>query len=294
MPMEGIDKARFARQVLLDSNFRPEGSLLAKVDSAPAGYILAIHRQMPLENAPPDFDRGYITLFGVDPAFQGLGVGSKLLEAAEAFLKSESCRSISISAYAPGYFCPGVDVQAYAAGLDFLLKRGYQEVYRPISMQTSLWKLETPDWVVQRELEHRNEGIAYCDFTPALVSQLLEFARTHVPGDWVRVCRETAHAILSGASNKRVQLAIDNRGSEPFVLGFSHFDFERFGPIGVDPAQRGKGIGQVLMYRTLRSQRDAGCRTAWFMWSDDRTAERIYSAAGFQITRRFALLKKDL
>ena len=42
------------------------------------------------------------------------------------------------------------------------------------------------------------------------------------------------------------------------VLGFSHFDNERFGPIGVAADQRGRGIGQVLMYQTLRAQRLAG------------------------------------
>ena len=48
------------------------------------------------------------------------------------------------------------------------------------------------------------------------------------------------------------------------------------------------------MYRTLQAQRDAGLRAAWFLWSDDKTAARIYSAAGFQEVRRFALLKKEL
>jgi len=113
-------------------------------------------------------------------------------------------------------------------------------------------------------------------------------------GDWVRVCRETALKILDGAPSSRLQIALDNRGREPVVLGFSHFDAERFGPIGVDPDQRGRGIGQVLTYRTLRAQRDLGFRTAWFLWSDNKTAQRLYNAAGFKVVRRFALLKKEL
>jgi hypothetical protein len=48
------------------------------------------------------------------------------------------------------------------------------------------------------------------------------------------------------------------------------------------------------MYETLRAQRLAGFRTAWFLWSDDKTAERLYSAAGFREARRFALLNKEL
>jgi predicted GNAT family acetyltransferase len=37
-----------------------------------------------------------------------------------------------------------------------------------------------------------------------------------------------------------------------------------------------------------------GLHTAFFMWSDDQTAERLYHAAGFVETRRFALLRKEL
>jgi mycothiol synthase len=87
-------------------------------------------------------------------------------------------------------------------------------------------------------------------------------------------------------------LMIAHRDGE--VLGFSHHEAERFGPIGVAATERGKGIGHVLMYETLRAQQLAGLRIAWFLWSDDATAERIYSAAGFKVTRRFALLKKGL
>jgi mycothiol synthase len=294
MPVEGVGKVRFAKQVLLDPNFRAHGSLLAKLDGESVGYILAIARQTPLENAPDDSDRGYITLFGVKPSGQGQGVGTQLLTRAEGFLKEQGRASVWISSYAPGYFAPGVDVEAYAKGLAFLLKRGYEEVYRPLAMETPLWNLQVPDWIQSRELEQRGQGIAYTEFTPALIRPLIEFTESVFQGDWVRVCRQAALKILDGDSPRRLQIALDNRGLEPVVLGFSHHEGERFGPIGVDPEHRGKGIGQVLMYRTLRAQREAGFRTAWFLWSDDKTAERLYNDAGFRIVRRFALLKKGL
>jgi hypothetical protein len=47
------------------------------------------------------------------------------------------------------------------------------------------------------------------------------------------------------------------------------------------------------MYETLIAQRDAGFRTAWFLWSDDKTAARLYTDAGFKPIRRFALLRKS-
>src|SRR5439155_19080563 len=111
---------------------------------------LALARQTPLENAPPDADRGYITLLAVAPSHQRQGVGAALLAHAESFLKSQNRTTVMIASYAPGYFIPGVDVKAHAAALEFLTKRGYSEVYRPIAMETSLWDWSVPKWVRER------------------------------------------------------------------------------------------------------------------------------------------------
>jgi mycothiol synthase len=134
------------------------------------------------------------------------------------------------------------------------------------------------------------ERLVIAAYSPELTIPLLDFARKEFPGDWVRVVRETAGKIVAGESPGRLIAALD-RGQ---VVGFSHYENERFGPIGVAQSQRGRGIGQVLMYATLGLQREAGFRAAWFLWSDDKTAERIYTGAGFKETRRFALMKKGL
>ena len=99
-----------------------------------------------------------------------------------------------------------------------------------------------------------------------------------------------ARIVNHGDSPGRLITAFDNGE----VVGFSHYENERFGPIGVAASQRGRGLGQVLMYRTLVAQRDAGFRAAWFLWSDDKTAAKLYNGAGFKEVRRFALLRKEL
>jgi GNAT superfamily N-acetyltransferase len=190
-----------------------------------------------------------------------------------------------VSSYAPGYFIPGVDVNAYSGALAFLNKHGYAEVYRPLAMETSLWNLVVPPWVREKA-----SALQLRPFEPALTLPLLDFVRHEFPGDWVRVVRETAGRILSGDSPNRLIAALD--GDD--IVGFAHHENERFGPIGVAASQRGRGIGQVLMFATLEAQRAAGFRVAWFLWSDDKTAERIYNGAGFRETRRFALMKKAL
>lgn len=290
MSAEAISTAKFVRQVLLDHNFRKEGLIVAEVDGRVVGCCLAIARQMPLENAPSDAERGYITLLGVSPAHRRQGVGARLLAAAEDFLRAQRRAVVMISSYAPGYFIPGVDVLTYASGLEFLKSHGYAEVYRPLAMQTALWNLVVPQWVIDRRKSLEAAGCAIESYHAPLTLPLLEFAREEFPGDWVRVVRETMVRILAGDSPGRLIVAVENGA----IVGFSHYDNERFGPIGVAKSQRGRGVGQVLMYATLQAQREAGFRSAWFLWSDDPTADRIYRSAGFVETRRFALMKKPL
>src|SRR5205814_1084258 len=69
MTEDPISKGKFVKQVLLDPNFRPEGAPVARVGDEIVGFCLALARQVPLENAPSDADRGYLTLFGVAPDF---------------------------------------------------------------------------------------------------------------------------------------------------------------------------------------------------------------------------------
>lgn len=290
LPSEPISAARFARQILLDPNFRAEGALMARHDESPAGFVLALARQTPLENAPDDSDRGYITLLGVHPAVRRHGVGSCLLEGAEAYLRSQGRKTVLISPYAPGYFTPGVDVSACAEGLRFLLARGYSEVYRPVAMEAPLWSLEVPEWVRERQRRLLTEDLSFSAYDPCHTALVLEFVRREFPGDWVRVVRETMARIIEGEPRERLILAVTSEG----IVGFAHHDRERFGPIGVAASERGRGLGHVLMFRTLAAMREEGYRTAWFLWSDDRTAERLYHAAGFREARRFAILRKDL
>src|ERR1051326_2574497 len=89
MPNDPISPARFTRQVLLDPNFRAEGALVARTGPEVTGFCLALARHVPLENAPPDWDRGYVTLIGVVPGSQRQGIGSRLLAAAEAYLVAQ-------------------------------------------------------------------------------------------------------------------------------------------------------------------------------------------------------------
>src|SRR2546423_3987873 len=118
MPADPISPAKFVRQVLLDHNFRAAGAPVARIGDQIVGFCLSIARQVPLENAPSDAHRGYITLFAVAPKYQRQGIGSKLLAYAENYLRAQGRKLCMISPYAPGDFACGGDVKAYAHGVN--------------------------------------------------------------------------------------------------------------------------------------------------------------------------------
>jgi GNAT superfamily N-acetyltransferase len=290
MPADPISEAKFVRQVLLDHNFRADGALVARRNDEVVGFCLALVRHVPLENAPMDAERGYITLFGVLPQHQRQGIGSGLLQQAENYVRAHGRKLLMIAPYSPGYFICGVDVNAYESGLNFFKKHGFAEVYRPIAMEIPLWNGSYPEWLMEKRRALESQGVKVEPYRPALTLPVLEFTAREFAGEWVRVYREAMHRIMLGDSPSRVAVAHQDYK----VLGVSHHDNERFGPIGVAASERGRGLGHLLMYETLSAQRLAGFRTAWFLWSDDKTAARLYTAAGFREVRRFALLKKEL
>jgi mycothiol synthase len=313
IPRDAFTEAAFIKKVLLDPNFRREGCLVAELDGEVAGFGLALVRRYPLEDGPPDQDRGWITLLFVAPETRRKGLGASILDGLLSYLRSSGAASVWVSPYAPGYFLPGVDVAEYADGLRFLLHRGFREVYRPLSMDASLLLLNTPEWVAQKERELSAAGVTIQNHEPELVLPLLEFMRREFPGDWQRYTRETLGRIASGrmspdqlfvACCPKIE-SFQNSFSSPtssldasnsvsrLVLGFCQYDGERFGPFGTAADQRGRGIGAVLLFRCLHAMRTAGLHNAWFLWTDDRTA-RLYSAAGFSESRRFAVLRLDL
>ena len=293
LPLEGITVESFTRRVALDPNFDPQGAIVARSSGAEVlGFMLAIRRRQPLEDAPDDRDRGWITLFAVAPEFRGQGIGGRLLAAAETFLIGHGCASVLISPYSPGYWTPGIDEAAHPDALAWLLRRDFDMVTRPMSMELRFgehWRVPEPIEATCARL--RREGVKIAAFTPREALPLLDFLAATFPGDWQRSARETMHAILSGYRPAEA-LWTAMRGET--CVGFAQGDGERFGPIGVADSERGRGIGAVLMYRTVEAMRRQGRNRAYFLWTNDDTADRLYRPAGFREIRRFALLMKPL
>jgi mycothiol synthase len=289
LPAEMMSPAKFARYVLLDPNYACEGALMAKAGNIVAGFVYATARTPPADES--DAERGFIVTLFVAERFRRQGVGSRLIAAAEQSLRARGRSLAMVCPYGPSYFTPGVDVNAYPAAVALFQRCGYEQASRPISMQVDLPQLTEIEFVQQKRRELEAAGAKVETYRPDLTRPILDFARAEFGVDWHDVYRDAMLLINRGLAAPQRILAVECGGK---ILGISHWDGERFGPIGVADSERSRGIGQILMFDTLKQQRLAGHSVAWFLWSDDKTARRLYDNAGFKEVRRFAVMKKTL
>jgi len=281
-----IDTRTFVRKVFLDANFRREGLLLALEKGRPVGFCLAITRHVALEHDPPDDPNGYITAFGVDPAHAGAGIGARMFEAAERYVASKGKARVLIAPYVPNYFVPGVDEKAYPGTGGFLVARGYGRAGGALAMDALLGERDPLAGLDEPEATLEARGVRVRPLTEGLIPALFEFLRAEAPADW---CRHARQVLFEGAPAADVTLAV----SGDRVVGYCQFEGAHFGPFGVSESERGKGIGTVLLARSLARMKARGEHCAWVVWTGEKAAP-LYERLGFQRTRAFTLFAKEL
>ncbi|HID08111.1 MAG TPA: GNAT family N-acetyltransferase [Armatimonadetes bacterium] len=285
-----IDRCTFHRKVLLDPNFDPDWLLIAEADGQLVGFCLCLIRRVPMDKVGLEPERGWITAFGVHHKWRNRGIGTSLLERAFHLFNEANRTEVLISPYTPNYFVPGVDEHHYAEAIEFLCKRGFEIVSRPMSMDANIVLFDYTPYA-EREMQLREQGIEVRSLRPNEVTALMQFLKAHMPGDWVRHARELLIDITKGLGEYD-QFIIALCDGE--IVGYCQFEGEHFGPYGVRSDMQGKGIGTVLMAKCLQTMKRKGRHNAWVLWTSEEIAQRIYKRFGFSETRRFAIMRKRL
>lgn len=326
LPTDPLDVVTLAARVLADPNFepssllvlegpRPAGACAGMRSAAPTGrvaadvpaamgagpgtpllgFVLALTRRVPLEPGEGlETDCGWITAFAVHPAARRQGAGRQLLAEACASLTRRGCTRVEVSPYAPGYFWPGVDQAAHAGAVPFLRALGFTALYEAVAMERSLSAYRPPDEAIAARARLEGEGVRFGPLTPDLVIPLIAWNGRVFHADWARAVRA---AVARRLPWSRTLVA---RAADGGILGFAQYGCydraaDRFGPFGVDPAARGRGIGRVLLHECLQGMQRDDLRCAWFLWTGERSpAGALYRAAGFHVARRFLLFRRSL
>ena len=290
LPYDTIDAATFRRKVLLDPNSHPDWLLIAEADGRIVGFCLCLIRRVPLEGVGLEPEKGWITAMGVCEGFGRRGAGADLLTTAfELFVEAERS-GVAIAPYAPNYFAPGVDVERYVKGLQFLHSFGFETVSEAISMDANIVLLDT-SWAAERVTDLSRRGIEVRNLLATDIPAFVRFLSEHMPGDWLRHGRQVLTDATRGLASFE-QFSVAVLAGE--VVGYCQFEGEHFGPFGVRQDMQGRGIGTVLLAHCLQTMRRHGHHNAWVLWTSGETAEKVYKQFGFTVTRRFAVVRKAL
>ncbi|MGW0200260.1 GNAT family N-acetyltransferase [Nonomuraea sp. NPDC003201] len=288
MPADPATSAWFRDCVLLDPNFDPEGLRVAVSDGRVVGCAYGVRRLTPLAPGTDlEPDTGWIPFFFVAPEHRGGGLGRRLVGEALAFLEQAGRTKVDFSSYTPNYVLPGADAELYPDGYRLLNGLGFRTLYSPVAMDRTLVGYVTPDEVRELRAERESEGYAFRSPTDGELPELIRFAAEAFNPDW-------GEAIRLHRDPRRMVIAKKDQ-----IVGFALYAAyrgipERFGPFGVDPEQRGTGLGKILLHLTMTMMRAEGLHSSWFLWTGEASpAGRLYTKAGYQITRRFHVMRRS-
>lgn len=282
-----ISEQRVLLDFILDPNFDPLGLLIACDGRNQVGFVLGMASR---EDRPSDnlYGSGIVVGIGVEHAYRRQGIASQLLARLEEHWHQRNVTNIQVGPWVPTYLTPGVDETSYPGAVDFFAARGYMSGARPISMRASLTGYAVAEGIEEIVADLDKGGIS---IRPAIAEDalpLLRFAAEHFP-HWESYVRGNLRALVAASDGSTLTVAID-AGK---IIGFALTNGERFGPFGVDEAYRGRGVGAVLLSRSLQAMRARAIHTAYFLWTSDQTA-RLYRRHGFEMVRRFTMMKKTL
>lgn len=228
--------------------FDPKGLIVAVED----GYVLGfVHAGFGPDEAQAKLDKstGVISAIAVKNGFLRLGIGTKLLEAAENYLKSNGATLILAGGMKPNnpfYFglyggsdSPGFLYSDAAAG-PFFESKGYKQAARCI--------------VIQRNLD---EVISVADPRFTFLKRRFDFevVPRMRPETWWKVC-------LWGEIEP-VECQLVDKETKEVKARASYWEMTEFGQKWGTPAvglldldvaedMRGQGLGKYLLYQTLR------------------------------------------
>ena len=287
---DGIDEERFKQLILLDENFNPDLFLIALNDEKVLGFCYGIRRKIPYLERGLEENRGWIVIMGVLPEYQNQGIGTLLCDEVERRLKNMGTKEITLCAYSPNYFFPGID-KRYQNAIAFFEKRNYIYRAESVSMQRSLWDYHMAEQYKEKIVSLAKDGIHIIRYNDEYMLPLLDYLLKNFGAGWKR---NALIAMQKKEANDTILLVVDEHHE---ILGFCMRKIDgndaRFGPFGVSEHLRSKGIGGVLFEYMMQEMKQKGIYYLYFLWTDG-AAQRFYERHGVKVYRTYQLYRKEV
>lgn len=281
---------KFRKQALFDENFDPSLCYVALEEKQPVGFCLGMRRKFPYMERGLEPDRGWIVVMFVAREYQRKGIGTALVNRAEEDMKRAGAKNITLSAYSPSYFFPGVDEENYPAAAAFFKGLGYVPGKKDYSMCKDLHGYQMSQESLKKMKAAEEKGYRFINFTYDYALELLEFNKNQFGGGWKR---NALIAMQNGTAEDLILLVLSPKGS---ICGFCMRMIDgnpmRFGPIGIDKAMRNEGLGSILLDFAQLEMAKRGVYHMYFV-STDEPGRRYYERHGIHVFRSFTSYKKD-
>ena len=147
-----------------------------------------------------------------------------------------------------------------------------------------------PDIQARIDRAQAEDGLRIAPVEPADIPDLMPFLIEHFGWDWFRHAQSYLLEYF-GDSPHRICFLVARLNGE--VVGFCQQRNERFGPFGVRPDCRNRGIGRMMLFKCLEIMSAKHVYFSYFLWTDEDAA-RLYTLAGYERRREFAVMRKNL
>ncbi len=289
--VDAIDVRKFRRQAILDENFEVELSWVAEEKGRILGFIYGTKRKFPYLERGLEPERGWINVLFVDPEYWRQGIGGRLLNLCETELLRRGCKKLTLGAYSPNYFFPGVDSVNYWQAAAFFEKHGYLAQDQHYSMGKNLHGYRLSEEIQQKKRKAEEKGYRFIGFDYSYTLELLEFLRREFGGGWKR---NALIAMQTETAEDVIQLVLNREGK---ICGFCMRAIDgnpmRFGPIGIEEKERNAGIGGILLEVQCAEMCRKGIYRMYFVTTDE-PGRRYYERHGLEVFRTFTLYEKQI
>lgn len=282
---------KFRKQALFDDNFDPELCFVALEKDNVVGFLLATKRKFPYLERGLEPTRGWINVMFVDKGHRREGIGEALVKRAEDKLKAMGAETVTLGAYSPNYFFPGIDRDSYSEAMSFFDKLGYRAGDECYSMCKDLHGYTISEETMEKMHKAQEAGFSFVNFEYKYALELLEFLKEEFGGGWKR------NALISMQNNTAEDCILLVLDREQKIVGFCMRMIDgnamRFGPFGVKAEARNYGIGGILFDIMQLEMEKRGIHHLFFV-STDVPGRRFYERHGLKVFRTFVDYRKLL
>lgn len=287
-------KELFIQNSFEDVNILWDGSKIALDDSGNViGFVVSKCFQDDSVDHMPD-KTGWIQALVVDTRSQGQGVGTYLLEHAEASLRGKGMQQILLGRDTYHYF-PGVPLK-YEKAAQWFTSKGYdkQKTYHDLICSYDMDEVKKPsisgvhfEWLAADEHE-----------------TLLTFMHRCFPGRWEYEAKTYFQAggtgrefVVMKRADKIIGFCRVNDADSPIIAQNVYWaplfaeEMGGIGPLGIDSAERGQGLGLAIVKAGIATLRERGITNIVIDWTD---LVDFYKKLGYSVWKSYDSYQKEI